>query len=326
MLIGIGFLALGAVGMVAGSPMVGRTAGALGARAGLPEAPVRAVAIGLGSSLAATVVAAGRNLMPMGGGIPFGAIMFVVAAAFGAALLLGRRPADVRDPMALAAPAGGLLLVALMAADRAFVRFEGILLALVFLPYMAWAALEWRDPSVVPEPEAAPDPNLPRLPPPPGAAAPPAEPARPAVPLRPLAGLAGLVLVAGGALALVEGALRVAREAPLVPGFAGAVIVGTIASLPFVLSVVFPRRRSIVGDPRAAAGAVVAGLATFVPGVAAVVRPFELDGPATIALLGGAGLYALATAWMLIRGRGGRVLGVAVLVAYAAVLSYAASL
>ncbi len=336
MLTAIGFLALGATGVLAGSPLVGRTAGALAARAGLPGAPVRAVAVGIAGSLAATVIAAGRDLMPLGGAIPFGAIMFVVAAAFGAALLLGRRPSEVRDPVALAAPAGGLLLVALMGADRAFVRSEGILLALVFLPYLAWVALGTRDPVVSPHPEPVPaehDP-APTQPVPwwpetgPGPAAREPEPtaSSPAPAVWPLSGLAGAALVIGGAFAVVEGALRVAREAPLVPGFAGAAVAGTLTSLPFVLAVVSPRRPAAVRDPRAPAGFVVVGLATFVPGIAAVVRPFELDGPATIALLGAAGLYAVAASWMLIRTRGGRVLGLVVLAAYAGVLWYAGSL
>jgi Ca2+/Na+ antiporter len=372
MLLGALWLVLAAASTTAGSAALGSGVADIATRRRIPVAPVRSMTIGLAAATATTLVASGRNQITVAGGIFPGAALFVLASAFGAALLLGRRPMEVREPAGFVAAAAGLVLVALLAADRLFTRGEGILLVLVFGPYAAWASTEpGRDPA---SPNLAPAPPIELTPhsgpmsgpaPDPPDAWPGGDPGnrsggtpawvtsaghepeagtepRPdvaaggelgTVEARPgMAGqvalrlAAGVGLVAAGAFALVEGTVRVAIRAPLSPGFAGAAVAGSIAALPFALLVVFPRTSSADTDPAGAALTAVTGLVTLVPGLAAIARPYELDGPAAIALLGAAGLFALAGTWMLLRGRGGRILGALVLVAYAACLAYAGSL
>jgi hypothetical protein len=332
MLLGVLWLVVAIVALTVGSGLLAAGVGALAERRRLPVAPVRSLAVGLAAATATTVIATGRGQGAIAGGIPSGTAMFALGAAFGAALLLGRRPVEVREPVSFAAPGVALVLVALFATDRASARGEGVLMTLLFLLYAAWAVME---PGREPLPAAVPTPSGPPFPadlPPPTDPPPPVEPAppvaEPAAGTRRVAvlGMAGVALVVGGGFGLVEGTLRVALRTPLVPGFAGAAIAGSIAALPFALLVVFPRRRAADADPAGATLTVLTGLVTLVPGVASIVRPFELDGPATAALLAAAALYTLAGAWMLVRGHGGRVLGVLVLAAYAAGLLYAGSL
>jgi Ca2+/Na+ antiporter len=330
MLLGVLLLVLAAIALVAGSALLGGglESVALGRRA--PGGVVRSVAIGLGGPLAATVIAVARNQMALASGVPFGAAMFVLAAGFGALALLGRRPIVVGDPVLYAAPAAGIVLAALSVAnDRSFSRWSGALLAIVFVPYLLWVLLEpGRESSL--EPGQRPDAE--------SVQQPGAEPAQPpdAEPVpnepRPRIGGAlgrvgiGAVVVTGGAFALVEGTIRVGVRAKLAPGFAGAALAGSLVALPFVLLVLFPRRPRPDDDPGVATLTAVAGLVTFVPGVAALVRPFELDGPAAISLLAVALLYAVAGTWMLVRGRSDRVLGAVTLLVYAACLVIAGSL
>jgi Ca2+/Na+ antiporter len=341
----------------AGSAALGDGAAEIAIRRRMAVAPLRSLTIGLAAATATTLVASGRNQVTVAGGVFSGAALFVLAAAFGAALLLGRRPSEVREPIGFFSPAIGLVLVSLVAADRLFVRGEGLLLVVLFGAYGAWASTRpGRDPPTSnPDAPARSYPGWGSEPRPDGGSVWPAgvavssgdESARsagdlPAITARPEPGVdgassgaasrvalhlvVGLALVAGGAWALVEGAVRVEIRAPLAPGFAGAAIAGSVAALPFALLVLFARRRTPDTDPTEAALGTVTGLLTLVPGLAAVARPFELDGPAAIALLGAAGLYAVAGTWMLFRGHGGRVLGALVLVAYAACLTYAGSL
>jgi uncharacterized membrane protein YhaH (DUF805 family) len=137
---------------------------------------------------------------------------------------------------------------------------------------------------------------------------------------------AGVAVVVAAAFALVEGTIRVGIHARLEPGFAGAAVAGSLTALPFALLVVFPRRSASEEDPGERAMTVLAGLVTFVPGVAALVRPFELDGTSAVCLLAVAALYAVAATWMLVRGGSDRVMGAVVLLGYAACLVVTGSL
>jgi Ca2+/Na+ antiporter len=333
MLLGIVFLVVAAVALVAGSSLLGNGLGsAVGQR--LPAGAVRSVAIGLAGALATTVVAIGQDRTELGSGVPFGAAMFVLAAVFGAAALLGRRRLEVREPILYAAPAAGIVLLGLsVASDRSLSRWTGVLLSVLYVPYLAWVLLEPAQ-----EPPQQPDEGDPpaAVPPAPAGAQPvleaDADPvAEPVEAAGPAGGwllrtLAGAAVVVGGAFALVEGATRVSDRAPLAPGFAGAALAGSLTALPFALLVVFPRQSRSAGDPGEGTMTVLAGLISLVPGVAAIVRPFALDGPSAVCVLAVALLYAIAAAWMLVRGRSDRVMGAVVLLAYAACLVIAGSL
>jgi Ca2+/Na+ antiporter len=346
--LGIVLLAVAAVALVAGSALLGDGVSTVADARRLPAAPIRSATIGLAGALAATVVAAGQQKSSIGAGLPFGAAMFLLAAAFGAAALLGRRALEVREPITYAAPAAGIVLAALSVANtRAISRASGILLTIVFVPYLMWVLME-PGREAPQEPADPPGPDDEPMPPPHLPAGPVERPDAPwtvhettttpdagratkveqRTPLGPavVRALAGAVVVAGGGFALVAGTSRVAEHAKLAPGFAGAALAGAVAALPFALLVLFPRSRPADADPGGATLTAVTGLVTLVPGVAALVRPFELDGPAAISVLSVALLYALPATWMLLRGRGERVMGPLVLAAYAACLILAGSL
>ncbi len=346
MVLGALLLVVAGAVLVGGSALLGSGLADVAQARSMPVATVRAVVVGLAGALAATIIAVGQQRTALASGVPFGAAMFLLASAFGAAALLGRRAVEVREPVSFAAPAAAVVLVSLsLSTDRAFTRIGGVLLTVVFIPYLAWVLLE-PSPDTThgdeDEPPHGPDVDPPvadgsaetlveRDEPQPATTRPAgldvettAEP-RPARPRFALLAL-GLALVVGGAFAVVEGATRIAERAPLLSGFAGAALAGSLVALPFTLLVVFPRRASAEVDPPSATLTVVTGLLTFVPGVAAIVRPFEVDGPAAICVLATALLYALAATWMLVRGRGGRVMGALVLATYAACLLYAGSL
>ncbi|HEY7281503.1 MAG TPA: hypothetical protein VID47_07920 [Actinomycetota bacterium] len=328
MLIGILLLVVAAVVLVVGSSLAGDgLASVVGSR--LPAGPVRSVVIGLSGALATTVVAVGQDRTALGSGVPSGAAMFVLAAAFGAAVLLGRRRLEVHDAVLYAAPGAGVVLLGLsVASDRSLTRWTGLLLAVLFVPYVLWVLLDPAQRTTAPA-DGGSDPAGAGLPAPPASVAPPEAAADEGgggtVGGGLVRGLAGAAAVVGGAFALVDGATRVAVRAPLAPGFAGAAIAGSLAALPFALLVVFPRRPGS-DDPGGGAMTVLAGLLTVVPGAAAIVRPFQLDGPSAVCVIAVALLYAVAAAWMLLRGRSDRFLGAAVLLAYAACLVVAGSL
>jgi Ca2+/Na+ antiporter len=228
---------------------------------------------------------------------------------------------EVREPAIYAAPAAGIVLMALSTASDGIIgRGTGVLLSIVFVPYLVWVLME---------PGRQSGATTPRRPDRAESEAP--DPVPEVVRHRgtgPAIGraLAGAAVVAGGAFALVEGVDRVSERAGLAPGFAGATLAGSLVALPFALLVLFPRRRTDDDDPGGATLTVVTGLVTLVPGIAAVVRPYELDGPAALSLLSVAALYAVAASWMLFRGRGGRALGPIVLAAYTACLLISGSL
>jgi cation:H+ antiporter len=125
---------------------------------------------------------------------------------------------------------------------------------------------------------------------------------------------------------LVAGGIRVLTRTGLEGGFVGAAIVATLASLDEVLLEVLPIRR---GRPELATGnlfGTLAAFTSFVPGLAALVHPLQVDGAGAVAFIAAAALYAFLAMAFLVRERAGRVVGLVVLAAYAAWLVYAASL
>ncbi|MGH2696110.1 MAG: calcium/sodium antiporter, partial [Actinomycetota bacterium] len=82
------------------------------------------------------------------------------------------------------------------------------------------------------------------------------------------------------------------------------------------------------GAPELATGNLFGTLAAFTTGVlglAALVRPLEIDAPGSVAFTGVAALYAVVATVFLARGRAGRLLGGFVLASYAAWLVWGAS-
>jgi cation:H+ antiporter len=126
----------------------------------------------------------------------------------------------------------------------------------------------------------------------------------------------GLALLVAGAWVLLSGGSRLVRETNLLAGFVGAVILGILVSLDEVLLEVLPIRR---GNPDLATGNLFGTLAAFfsgVLGVAALVRPLEVDSVGATAFLGVAFLYAVVATTFLLRGNVGRLVGGFVLLCY----------
>jgi cation:H+ antiporter len=132
----------------------------------------------------------------------------------------------------------------------------------------------------------------------------------------------GLAVIAGGATVLVIGATRLVSATNLAAGFVGAAILGVLVSLDEVLLEILPIRR---GTPELATGNLFGTLAAFtsgVLGVAALVRPLDLDGASATAFLGAAVLYAVVATAFLSRGQAWKGTGILVLLLYAAWLLF----
>jgi len=303
LLVGAGVLAVGAESAVRGTAR-------FAAIAGISAFTLGALLFGIDTEGAATAwIAAGQGQTALAAGEAYGTVIFLLTAAFGAALLFARRPVESPSVAMVVAPALPLTAGALALYDGVVTRSEGLLLVLVYAGYVAAVVAEGRGVKARASQleEEARELGGGRL-----------RAATVAV-----GGLVGLLV---GAWLLVQGGVRILDRTALGAGFVGAAILGTLASLDEVLLEILPIRR---GHPELATGNLFGTVAAFtsaIPGVAALIQPLVLDGAASVAFLAAAALYALIAVWFLLRERAGRVLGLLVLAGYAAWLVYAASL
>jgi cation:H+ antiporter len=310
MLLAILFLLIGTAVLAVGAESAVRGTARFAVAAGISAFALGALLFGIDFEGTATaLIAAGRGQTALAAGEAYGSVIFLLTGAFGAALLFARKPVESPSVAMVVAPALPIAAGALALYDRTVTRPEGVLLVLVYAGYVAAVVAEGR--AVKRRAD-----ELERE-------------------ARELGGgrmKAGLIAAAGfagllvGAWLLVQGGVRILERTGLAAGFVGAAIVGTLASLDEVLLEILPIR---MGHPELATGNLFGTVAAFtsaVPGLAALVRPLQLDGAAAVAFLAAAALYALVATWFLLRERAGWVLGVIVLVAYAAWLVYAASL
>jgi cation:H+ antiporter len=306
MLAAVALLIAGAAVLYLGAEVAVRGATGLSRALGVSAFVVGALLFGIDlEGLGAAVVASARGETALAAGEIFGTVLFLFSAAFGAALLLARKPVPSPDRLMVLAPGLHLVACAFAISDRYVARLEGVLL-LVF--YLAYVGLVLRTGRTEPDGEAGPDPDH----------------GGPGARLLVVAG--GLVAVAGGAALLVAGGGRLVSEAGLRAGFVGAVVLGILVSLDEVLLEVLPIRR---GTPGLATGNLFGTLAAFTTGVlglAALVRPLVIDAPGSVAFLGVAVLYAVVATAFVARGRAGRLLGGVVLASYAAWLLWSATL
>ena len=302
-LLGVGalLLYLGAEAAIRGSVALARVAG-------ISTFVLGALLFGIDfEGLGTAVVAAGRGQTAVAAGEIFGTILFLYTAAFGVALLLAREPVKAPDPVMVLAPAMSLLFAAFVIEDRFVARIEGAMLVAVYAAYVFLVLREGtlagqRATHLEEEARGAPRSRLALV----------------------VTTIGGLALLAVGAWLLVAGGTEILERTDLSAGFVGAAIVGVLASLDEVLLEVLPVRR---GAPELATGNLFGTLAAFtsgVLGIAALVRPLELDGASALAFLGAAIVYTLVATVFLFRGRAGRILGVIVLGSYAAWLLVAA--
>jgi cation:H+ antiporter len=310
MLLALGLLVGGAVLVYLGAEAAVRGAAGFARAVGIPMFALGALLFGIDlEGLGTAVVASAGGQPSIAAGEIFGTILFLYSAAFGAALLLSRKPVASPPPSMVVTPAAALVVAAFAITDQFVDRLEAGLLMLLFAAYVALVVQHGRLARARAERmghEAAEAPRGRWL----------------------LAGLTvgGMALLFVGATVLVDGGIRLLAATGLSAGFVGAAVIGVLVSLDEVLLEVLPIRR---GAPDLATGNLFGTLAAFcsgVLGVAALVRPMAIDSAAGLAFLGAAGLYAIVATVFLARGRGWRGLGVTVLAAYAVWLVAGASL
>jgi cation:H+ antiporter len=299
MLVALGLLAAGALVLYVGAEAAVRGAGRMARAVGVPVFVLGALLFGLDlESFGAAVAAAARGETALAAGEIVGTVLFLYGPAFGMALLASRRPVPSPDPILVLLPSAHLVAGAFALADRYVARLEGVLLVLLYLAYVVILLRTGRATPSAAEIE-------------PGASPPPAAVAVAAT-------IGGLAMVAVGAAVTVAGASRFVVETGLAAGFVGAAILGVVVSLDEVLLEVLPVRR---GTPGLATGNLFGTLPAFAAGalgVAALIHPLDVDSAAAAGYLAMAFLYAAVATVFLVRGRAGRVLGVFVLLAYAA--------
>jgi cation:H+ antiporter len=304
MLLAVALLAAGAGVLYVGAEAAVRGASGLTRALGVPAFAVGALLFGVDlEGLGAAVVAAGRGETALAAGEIFGTVLFLFSAAFGAALLLAREPVPAPDRTMVLAPGLHLVACAFAVSDRYVARLEGVLLIVFYLAYVGLVIRTGGNGTTAGEGER--------------------DAAGRGTSLLLTGG--GLLTVAGGAALLVAGGARLVTEAGLTAGFVGAAVLGILVSLDEVLLEVLPIRR---GAPELATGNLFGTLAAFTTGVlglAALVRPLEIDAPGSVAFTGVAALYAVVATVFVARGRAGRLLGGFVLASYAAWLVWGAS-
>jgi cation:H+ antiporter len=290
----LGLLAVGAVILYVGAETAVRGAARFARAAGIPAFMLGALLFGLDiEGLGTALIAAGRGQTQIAAGEIFGTVLFLFSVALGLALILAREPVPTPPPMMVAAPAVSMTAAAAALFDHFVSRQEGAFLLALYVVYLVFVLREGGAARERPE----------RLESEPGGA----------VPRLALVTLAGLALLFVGATLLVAGGTRLVDRTALSAGFVGAAVVGALTSLDEVLLEVLPVRR---GAPHLATGNLFGTLAAFTTGVlglAALVRPLDVDGAANAAFLGMAFLYAVVSTAFMWRGRAGRLLGVGVL-------------
>jgi cation:H+ antiporter len=310
MILAVLFLLVGAAVLAVGAESAVRGTTRFAVVAGISAFTLGALLFGIDTEGTATaMIAAGRGQTALAAGEAYGTVIFLLSAAFGAALLFARKPVASPSVAMVVAPSLPIAAGALALYDGTVTRPEGLLLIVVYAGYVAGVVAEGRG---VKQRAAELEREAQEL----GGG-------RLKAALIAVGGLAGLLV---GAWLLVQGGVRILERTGLGAGFVGAAIVGTLASLDEVLLEILPIRR---GQPELATGNLFGTVAAFtsaIPGLAALIHPLVLDGAASVAFLAAAALYALVAGWFLFRERVGWVLGVLVLVAYAAWLVYAASL
>jgi cation:H+ antiporter len=291
----LGLLLAGALILYLGAETALRGATGYAKAAGIRPFLLGAVLFGLDvEGLGAALVAAGRGQTEIAAGEAFGAVLFLFSAAFGLALVLAHKPVPAPSHVMIVAPALPLVAAATALFDHYVSRPEAALLLAFYVGYLI---LVVRDGGVPGEESGELEPK---------------ERTGSSARLL-LITLGGLGLLYVGATLLVAGGTRIVDRTALSAGFVGAAVVGTLASLDEVLLEVLPVRR---GTPELATGNLFGTLAAFTTGVlglAALIRPLDVDGAANAAFLGMAFLYAVISTAFLVRGGAGRILGAFVL-------------
>jgi cation:H+ antiporter len=296
MLVALGLLAAGGLVLYVGAEAAVRGAAGLARAVGISPFVLGALLFGIDvESMGTAVAAAARGETSLAAGTVVGTVLFLYGPAFGAALIVARRPVPAPKPLLILTPALHLVAGAFTMADRYVARIEGMFLVVMYLAYVGLLLRLGRTP-VAMEREAR---------------------ATRSAPVMAALTLGGLAMLAVGGTVAIAGATRFAAATGLAAGFVGAAVLGVLVSLDEVLVEVLPIRR---GTPELATGnlfGTLPALAAGVLGLAALVRPLDVDSAAAAGYLAMAFLYAVVATALLIRGRAGKVLGAFVLLCYA---------
>lgn len=301
MLAALGLLGAGALVLYVGAEAAVRGAAGLARTLGIRAFVLGALLFGIDlESLGVAIAASARGDTALAAGEIVGTVLFLYGPAFGVALLVARAPVASPGPIRVLAPALHLVAGAFALADRYVARLEGVLLVVMYLAYVGLLLRSRRIPVGTTDIER-------------GTARAPRS-----TPLIVLMTVGGIALVAAGAAVVVAGAERFTTVSGLTAGFVGAAILGVLVSLDEVLLEVLPVRR---GVPELATGnlfGTLPAMAAGVLGLAALVRPLDVDSAAAAAYLAMAFLYTVVATVFLSRGRAGHALGVFVLASYGA--------
>ena len=310
MLLAVVLLVVGAVVLIAGAESAVRGTARLSLAAGIPAFALGALLFGIDlEGLSAALLAAGRGQTQIAAGEAFGTVLFLFGVGFALALLLAKGPVESPSAMMVIAPSIPLAAAALAMSDERITRLEGGLLVFLYVGYVFSVLAEGRGLEERTE-------ELRRE----------AAEVHGSVRRAVVIAVIGLGAVYGGAWVLVDGGIRLLAHTALSAGFVGAAVVGTLAGLDEILLEVLPIMR---GTPELATGnlfGTVAAFSSAVLGLAALVRPLQLDTATDLAFLGGAVMYAFVSVVFLVRGRLARPAGVLLLAAYLAWLAYASTL
>jgi cation:H+ antiporter len=291
-------LIAGAAILTVGAEAAIRAAGKLAMSRGISAFTLGALLFGIDiESLGAALIASGRNQPAIAAGEAFGTIVFLFGVGFGIALLVARGPVrSPSQPMVLW-PAAGLVLCALALWDERLTRYDGFVLVLAYILYIGAVLREGHAARAVGE-------HIEHE----------ASEARRVPPVALLIG--GLVLVYVGANVLVGGGIRILDRTDLTAGFVGAAIIGALASADEVLLEVLPVRRGMTELATGNLFGTVAAFSTAVIGLAALIRPVDLDSSAESAFLAAAVMYTVVATAFLVRGKAGKVVGVTLVLLY----------
>ncbi len=308
MLLAIGLLLIGTIILTVGAEAAIRAAGKVAKARGISPFVLGAVLFGIDiESLGAALIAAGRGQTAIAAGEAFGTIVFLFGVGFGLALLLTRKPVESPNRPMVLWPAATLVLGALAVSDQEVTRYEGVSLIATYVLYIS-VVLREREPALAVaehvEHEAEEVGRLPPL----------------------LLLLGGLAFVYIGATVMIEGGVRILDRTGLTAGFVGAAVIGALASADEVLLEVIPIRRGLTPLATGNLFGTVAAFSTLVVGLAALVRPLTVDSAAASAFLAASLLYTIVATAFLVRGRAGKVVGVVLIICYAAWVALSAQI
>jgi cation:H+ antiporter len=285
-ILGIGLLLVGAVVLFAGAGAAARGAAGIASARGEQSPLVGALFLGMSPApVVLAVYLSARGGSATAAAVLFGTVVFVLSAGLAAAILIAGKSIAAPEPGTVV-NAGITMVVALALASSSSVgRFQGFILMAAF---GVWAWLTARgDLLAVARWQTLRDDAVRGL----------------RVPFWLLAA-GGLAVAVAGAILLTTGGSRVGAAGKLSAGLVGAAILGPLASVGTVRTLLQDVRRD---RTELAVGHLFGTVAWSVGalGLAAVVRPIALDPAATVALIAAAALYALDGAAFLWLGHAG---------------------